>query len=55
MVSQTIFQKLTIIIVGDLTNFYVDAKLISIECIKLRERALPTQNCGERMYGEKSG
>ena len=55
MVSQTIFQKLTIIIVGNLTKFYVDAKLISIEAIKLRKRALPTQNCGERLYEEKSG
>jgi len=38
MVSQTIFQKLTIIIVGNLTKIYVDAKLISIEAI-IKERS----------------
>lgn len=41
--------------VSNLTKCYVDAKLISIEAIKLRKRAPHTQNCGEKMYGEKSG
>jgi hypothetical protein len=41
--------------VSNLTKCCVDAKLISIESIKLRKRALYTQNCGEMIHGEKSG
>jgi len=42
-------------LVSNLTKCCVDAKLISIDAIKLRKSALHTQNCGEMMYGEKSG